>query len=152
MSWRILGVATISLWGILLLARGNLELPTAPTNSCHHHIDAVYDCSMYYQLSNSFCLCAGQQATRCSASSTRICKTTADHRKYHSPLDEHCYKDSEACDQQEGDGQFPSPSQFSKKQPESPRHPYSQRIGPPISSGGNVMYLEQEKGVQNVGG
>ena len=52
MSWRVLRVATISLWGILLLARGNLELPTAPTNSCHHHIDAVYDCSMYYQFFN----------------------------------------------------------------------------------------------------
>ena len=34
-----------------------------------------------------FCLCLGQQATTVSASSTRICKTTADHRKYHSPLD-----------------------------------------------------------------
>ena len=43
-------------------------------------------------------VCAGQQATKCSASSTRICKTTADHRKSHSPLDEHRYKDSEACD------------------------------------------------------
>ena len=26
MSWRVLGVATVSLWGILLLERGNLEL------------------------------------------------------------------------------------------------------------------------------
>ena len=31
-----------------------------------------------------------------SASSTRIYKTTADHRKYHSPLDGHQGKDSEA--------------------------------------------------------
>ena len=45
-----------------------------------------------------FCLCLGQQATTVSASSTRICKTTADHGKYHSPLDGHCYKDSEAWD------------------------------------------------------
>ena len=53
MSWRVLGVATISL-GILLLAIGNLELANAPTNPCYHHIDAAYDCSMYYQLSNPF--------------------------------------------------------------------------------------------------
>ena len=54
MSWRVLGVPTISLWGILFLARGNLELTNAPTNPCYHHIDAAYDCSMYYQLSNHF--------------------------------------------------------------------------------------------------
>ena len=95
MSWRVLGVATISLWGILL-AMGNLELANAPTSPCYHHIDAAYDCPMYYQLSNPFCLCPGQQATTCSASSTRIYKTTADHRKYHSPLDGHHYKDSDA--------------------------------------------------------
>ena len=95
MSWRVLRVATISLWGILLTG-GNLELANAPTNPCYHHIDAAYDCSMYYQLSNPFCLCPGQQATTCSASSTRIYKTTADHGKYHSPLDGHHYKDSEA--------------------------------------------------------
>ena len=93
MSWRVLGVATISL-GILLLAIGNLELANAPTNPCHHHIDAA--CSVYYQLFNLFCLCPGQQATTCSASSTKIQSTTADHGKYHSPLDGHHYKDSEA--------------------------------------------------------
>ena len=42
MSWWVLGVATISLWGILLLARGNLELANAATNPCYHHIDAAY--------------------------------------------------------------------------------------------------------------
>ena len=96
MSWTVLGVPTISLWGILLLVMGNLELASAFTNSCYHHIDAAYDCSMYYQLSNPFCLCPGPQATTCSASSTRIYKTTPDHGKYHSPLDGNCYKDSEA--------------------------------------------------------
>ena len=54
MIWRVLGVATVSLWGILLLVRGNLELAHAPTNPCYHHIDAAYDFSMYYQLSNPF--------------------------------------------------------------------------------------------------
>ena len=96
MSWRILRVATISLLGILLLARGDLELANALTNPCHHHIDAAYDCSMYYQLSNPFCLCPGQQVTTCSASSIRMYKTTANHGRYSSPLDEHLCKDSEA--------------------------------------------------------
>ena len=89
-------MATISLWGILLLARGNTELANAPANPCHHHIDAAYDCSIYYQLSNLFYLGPGQQATTCSASSTRIYKTIADHRKYHSALDGHQGKDSKA--------------------------------------------------------
>ena len=80
-------VATISLWGILLLVRGDLELANTPISPCYHHIDAAFDCSMCYQLSNPFCHCPGQQATTCRASSARIYKTTADHRKYHSPLD-----------------------------------------------------------------
>ena len=77
-------MATVSLWGTRLLLRRDLELATAPANPCYHHIDAAYDCSIYYQLSNLFCLGADQQATTYSASSTtRIYKTTADHRKYH---------------------------------------------------------------------
>ena len=36
-----------------------------------------------------------QQATTCSASSIRMYKTTPNHGRYHSPLDGHCYKDSE---------------------------------------------------------
>ena len=73
MSWRVLLVATISLWGILL-AMGNLESANACTIFCLHHIDAAYDCSMYYHLPNPFFLCPGQQATTCSASSTRYIK------------------------------------------------------------------------------
>ena len=38
MSWRVLGVATISPWGILLLVREDLELANAPTNPCYHHL------------------------------------------------------------------------------------------------------------------
>ena len=95
MSWRVIRVATISLWGILLVM-GNVELANGPTSPWHHHIDAAYDCSMYYQLFNPFCLCPDQQVITCSASSTRIYKTIANHRKYHSPLDGHFYKDSEA--------------------------------------------------------
>ena len=98
MSWRVLGATTTSLWRICLPAMGNLELANVPTNPCYHHIDAVYDCSIYYQLSNPFGLCPGQQATTCSASSARIYKTSPDHGNYHSPLDGHCYKDAEAGD------------------------------------------------------
>ena len=53
MSWSVLGVATISLWGILL-TMGSSKLANAPASPCHHHIDAAYDCSMYYQLSKRF--------------------------------------------------------------------------------------------------
>ena len=77
-------MATISLWGNLLAMR-NLELANAPSSPCYHHVEAAYDCSVYYQLSNPFCLCPGQQAIAGSASSTRLYKTKADHRKYHSP-------------------------------------------------------------------
>ena len=127
-----------SLWGILLLVRGNLKFPNAPTNPCYHHTDAAYDCSIYYQLSNPFCLCPGQEATTCSASLTRIYKTTVDHRKYHSPLDGHHYKDSRLETSKMGRPNAPSPSQFSRKQPEKLRCPYSPRIGPPISWGGRL--------------
>ena len=37
-----------------------------------------------------------QQTTTCNASSTSLYKTTPNHGKYHSPLDGHQYKDSEA--------------------------------------------------------
>ena len=53
MSWTVLRVTTISLWGILL-AMGNLESANACTIFCLHHIDAAYDCSMYDQLANPF--------------------------------------------------------------------------------------------------
>jgi len=36
MSWRVLGVATISLWGILLVT-GNLELANAHEMAGWHH-------------------------------------------------------------------------------------------------------------------
>ena len=48
MSLRVLGVATISHWAILLLVRGNLVLANAPNNPCYHHIDGAYYGSMYY--------------------------------------------------------------------------------------------------------
>ena len=41
MSWSVLGVATISLWGILL-TMGSSKLANAPASPYHHHIDAAY--------------------------------------------------------------------------------------------------------------
>ena len=64
---------------------GNLELADAPTSLCYHHIDAAYDCSTYYQLSNLFCLCPGQQATTSIASSTKIYKTITDQENITHP-------------------------------------------------------------------
>ena len=95
-AWRAAIHAVAKSW-TRLSNRTELNWTECPNSPCHHDIDAAYGCSMYYQLSNLFCLCPGQQATTCSASS-RICKTTPDHRKYHSPLDEHHYKDSEPWD------------------------------------------------------
>ena len=94
-SWRVLWVATISLCGILLLAKGNLELSNAPTNPCYHHIDAAYDCSMYCQLSNPFVSAQVNKLQHAVPVQQRY-KTTAGLEKYHSPLDGHLYKDSEA--------------------------------------------------------
>ena len=53
MNWRVVGVTAISLW-VILLVRGNFELANAPASPCYRHIDAAYDCPMYYQLSNPF--------------------------------------------------------------------------------------------------
>ena len=50
----------------------NLQLTTVPTSPCYCYIDDTYDYSMYCQLSNLFCLCWGQPATTCGASSTKI--------------------------------------------------------------------------------
>ena len=131
MSWRVLRVATISLWGIFL-AMGNLELANAPTSPCHHHIDAAYDCSTYYQLSNLFCLCPGQQATICSASSTRIYRTTADHGKHHSPLDTDIRTLRPETGKRGRPNAPPHPSSAGSK-PGRLQCPCSQRTGPPIS-------------------
>ena len=46
MSWRVIKVAAISLWGILPLEREDLELANASTNPGYHHIDAAYDYPM----------------------------------------------------------------------------------------------------------
>ena len=74
-------VATISLWGILL-ARGDLELANAPIKL--YHPSYWYCLWLLHILSvfNLFCLIPGKQATKFSASSTKIYKTTSNCRKY----------------------------------------------------------------------
>ena len=53
MSWRVLGVATVS-QGILLLEMGNLELANTPTNSYYHHMmllviaPCIINCLTYF--------------------------------------------------------------------------------------------------------
>ena len=151
MSWRVFGMSIISLWGICLLARGTSELANTCTNPCYYHIDAAYDCSMYYQLCNPFCLCPDQQATTCSASSARIYKTTPDHGKQHSPQMDTAIRTLKLETSKRG-GPMPLAVQLSKKQPERPQCPYSQRIGPPISEGRMSGSQNKEKGAQNSGG
>ena len=57
--------------------------------------DTQYTCEPLGDLRYLF-RTTSQPATTCSASSTRIYKTTANHGKYYSSLIEHRYKDSEA--------------------------------------------------------
>ena len=95
MSWGVLRVATIFLW-VILLVMGIWSWLMPLLILVITIIDASYGFSMYYQLSNPVCLCPGQYATTCSASSIRIYKTTANHGKCPSPLDGQYYNDSEA--------------------------------------------------------
>ena len=83
-------MATISLWGNPPGDR-NLELANAPTSACYHHIDAANDCSMYYQLSNLF-VSAQVNKLQLAVPVQQRYKTTADHGKYHSPLDGHAIR------------------------------------------------------------
>ena len=97
----------------------------------------AYHCSMYYQLSNLFVSAQVNKLQHAVPVQQRY-KTTAGLEKYHSPLNGHHYKDFQAWDWQDGEAQYPSPSQFSKKYSERPQCCYSQRIGPPISWGRNA--------------
>ena len=96
MSWRVLRVAIVS-WRDPSPGERDVELTNVPITSCYHHILILFMIVLcIINCLTHFFLSPGQQATKCSASSTRIYKTTPDHRKYHSPLDSYCYKDSEA--------------------------------------------------------
>ena len=86
-------MATISLWEILLLIRGDLELANTATSPCYHHTDTNYDFSIYYQLFNTVYPCPSQQATACSNISAKVYKLHSPVGIiYHSPLDGHRYK------------------------------------------------------------
>ena len=69
---------------------------------------------MYYQLSNLFVSAQVNKLQHAVPVQQRY-KTTANLEKYHSPLDGHHYKDFQAWDWQEGEAQYPSLSQFSRK-------------------------------------
>ena len=68
----------------------------APTNPYYHHIDAVYDCPIYYQLFNPFVSAQVNKLKHAVPVQHGYRKVHPNHRKYHSPLDGHHYKDSEA--------------------------------------------------------
>ena len=88
-------MAAISLWGILLLARGNLGLANAPTNPCYHHIDVHMIAPCITNHLTHFVSAQVNKLQHAVPVQQRY-KTTADHKKYHTPLDGHRYKDSEA--------------------------------------------------------
>ena len=96
MNWRVLGVAIISLWGILLLAMGSFKLANAPLIPVITILMLLVivpcntNCLTYFVSSQV------NKLQKCSASLTRIYKITLNHGKYHSPLDGHRSKDSEA--------------------------------------------------------
>ena len=92
MNWGVLGVATISLWAILLVMGiwswlMGLLVPVI-TMMLLMIAPCIINCLTILSLRRS--------TSYNSASPTRIYKTTADHRKYHSPLDGHHHEDSDA--------------------------------------------------------
>ena len=99
-----------SLWGILLLQRGNLELANGPPNPCYHHVIAscIINCLTHFVSAQVNTI---QHAVLVQQGYIK----PPDHGKYHSSLDGQHYKDSEAWDKQEGEAQYPSLSHFSRK-------------------------------------
>ena len=74
---------------------GNLELANAPTNPYNHHIDELMIAPCV--ISCLICFVSAQvKKLQHAVPVQQRYKTTADHGKYHSPLDGHRYKDSEA--------------------------------------------------------
>ena len=91
----------------------NLKLANAPTSPCYAILMLLM--TVPCTVNSLTCLVSDQVKLRHAAPVQQRYKTTANHRKHQSLLDGHCYKDSEAWDQQEGEAQCPSPSQFSRK-------------------------------------
>ena len=91
MSCRVLGVARIPLWGLFSWRWGiwswlmPLLIPVITILMLPMIAPCIIDCLTHF-------------VSTCNASSTRIYKITPNHGKYHSSLDEHHYKDSEAWD------------------------------------------------------
>ena len=107
-------MATVSLWGIFLLERGNLELANAPTNPCYHHLMLLMVAPCIINCLSHF-ISVQVNKLQHAVPVQQGCMKLHDRGKYHSPLDGHHYKDSEDCDKQEGDAQCPLLSQLSRK-------------------------------------
>ena len=86
MSWRGLGVATISLWEILLLARGNLVVANAPTSPCYTILMLLVIVPCVINCLTCFVSAQVNKLQHAVPVQQRY-KTTADHGKYHTPLD-----------------------------------------------------------------
>ena len=73
----------------------NLKMTNAPTSPCY----AILMMLMIIPCTVNCLTCfvsAQVNQLQNAVPVQQIYKTTADHRKYHTPLDGHCYKDSEA--------------------------------------------------------
>ena len=74
---------------------GNLELANPPTNPYNHYVDALMIAPCIINCLICFVSAQFNKLQHAVPVQQRH-KTTADHAKYHSPLDGHRYKDSEA--------------------------------------------------------
>ena len=92
----------------------NLELANAPTSHCYTILMLLMIASCIINCLTCFVSAHVNKLQHAVPVQQRY-KTTADHGKHHSPLDGHCYKDSEAWDEQEGEAQCPLLSQLSRK-------------------------------------
>ena len=144
LAWRIPGRGSLvgcRVWGCTELDTSEVT-QQCPYQSLLCHIDAAYDCSMYYQLSNLFCLCTGQQATTCSASSTKICKTIADHGKPQMDMATKTLRPETSKRGRPNDPRCPSSVGSSQKEPHTP---IPKELGLPSFEGGMLGSQNRKK-------
>ena len=78
---RVFRVATISLWGILLLVRGNLELANAPTSPCYAILMLLMIAPYIINCLTHFVSAQVNKLQHAVPVQARIYKTTGDYRK-----------------------------------------------------------------------
>ena len=81
MNWRVLWVATISLWGIILLVRGDLELASAPTNPVITILMLLMIAPCIINCLTHFVSAQVNKLQHAVPVQARIYKTTGDYRK-----------------------------------------------------------------------